>query len=178
MRALVVYESMFGNTRLVAKNIVRALERAGVSTSLTTAGRGPCDTSGFDVVFVGAPTHAHGLPRPESRLEAATWAANPAKSLSLEPLAIIDGVREWLETLTVANDTSVVAAFSTRSNIMRLVAGDAAVGIARRLKPLGVARVDKECFLVDRANRLLPGESDRADAWATDVLEHVGAAAR
>jgi len=177
MRALVVYESMFGNTRLVAESIARGLDRSAVDSVLTTAAAAPRSTDTFDLVVVGAPTHAHGLPRPSSRLEAAGWAANPEKALALEKSAPADGVREWLDKADVSDDTRLLAAFSTRADIMRMLAGDAAVVIARRLKALKAGHVETECFLVTSSNRLVEGEQNRADAWAATLPDLVAAPA-
>lgn len=70
MNALIVYESMFGNTRKLADAIADALRASGVDTSIMHAQEAPTDLSDYRLVVVGAPTHAHSLPRPKSRAEA------------------------------------------------------------------------------------------------------------
>ena len=65
MRALVVYESMFGSTRIVAEAIAATLDRGGMTTTLTTAASAPGSTAGFDLVVVGASTHGGAHPPPD-----------------------------------------------------------------------------------------------------------------
>ncbi len=168
MRALVVYESMFGNTRTVAKAIARGLEGVGVATTVTAATTAP-DPSGYDLVFVGAPTHAHTLPQPSSRAEAAAWAKHPEKALSLEPTAGDAGVREWLKGLGAIESPPRFAAFATRVDMPRIFTGDASSAIAKRLKGAGIRDVAKECYLVSSVNVLLDGEADRAATWAANL---------
>ena len=58
MKALVVYDSEFGNTEQVAKAIARALE-ARVSVSIARAGQyGEASWQGVDLLVVGCPTQA------------------------------------------------------------------------------------------------------------------------
>lgn len=63
MRTLVVYESMFGNTRHVAEAIARGLEDAGTVATVPVARVGDEDLSSYDLVMVGGPTHVHGMSR-------------------------------------------------------------------------------------------------------------------
>ena len=150
MRALVVYESMFGNTRILAEAIAGVLDLSGMNTTVTTAASAPHSTGGYGLVIVGAPTHAHSLPRPASRIEASDWAAETRRALLLEPSAKADGVREWLKDLKIPEPVPSFAAFSTRVDMARILSGDAANAIAKRLRSLKVDRVAMECFLVER----------------------------
>ncbi|GAA1974025.1 flavodoxin family protein [Microbacterium pumilum] len=169
MNALIVYESMFGNTRSIAEAIAEALESAGTSTTLAPAAAAPSDLSDFSLIVVGAPTHAHGLPRPESRVDAAEWAADPAADLVLEPTAGDSGVREWLDGIKLAGSPRF-AVFSTRAAIPRIFAGDAGTAIAKRLRRHG-AHVDAhEAFLVDLHNHLVDDEVARAREWAAGLV--------
>ena len=73
MRALIVYESMFGGTRDIARAIA-----AGLRTAVPVDVHGVGDTPGtlgavgddVSLLIVGAPTHPGGLSRPRSRAAA------------------------------------------------------------------------------------------------------------
>jgi hypothetical protein len=168
MRALVVYESMFGNTRAVAEAMAKRLESAGVTTTVAAATTAP-DPAGYDLVLVGAPTHAHTLPQPSSRTEAAAWARDPAKGLTLEPTVRDAGVREWIEGLGTLTPAPRFAAFATRVDMPRIFTGDASTSIAKRLKQAGIREVEKECYLVSTVNVLVDGEADRGATWAASL---------
>ena len=128
MNALIVYESMFGNTRRLAEAMAEALETSGADVTVSPACDAPADLSDYTLVVVGAPTHAHSLPRPKSRAEAAEWAVDPTKKLSLEEKARATGVREWLEGIMLVGNPRF-AVFSTRVDIPRIFSGDAAAAI-------------------------------------------------
>ena len=69
MRALVVYESMYGNTHVVAQHIADGL-RPTFEVDVVPVGEAtPERVAVADLVVAGGPTHAHGL----SRLS--TWRA-------------------------------------------------------------------------------------------------------
>ena len=80
MRALVVFESMFGNTRQIAGAVADGLSQA-VRTDLVEVSRAPAQISGdVELVVVGGPTHAFGMTRPGTRRDAARQAAEPLVS--------------------------------------------------------------------------------------------------
>ncbi|MGN8551355.1 UNVERIFIED_CONTAM: flavodoxin domain-containing protein [Microbacterium sp. SLM126] len=169
MNALIVYESMFGNTRAVAEAIADGLKTSGVDVRMTLAYDAPADLSDYALVIVGAPTHAHSLPRTTSRTEAAEWAADPTKELTLEPMAGASGVREWLKRIALVGDPHF-AVFSTRADIPSIFSGDACKAMTKGLKRR-LARVDTHAdFLVGLDNRLLEGEKTRAREWASGLV--------
>jgi hypothetical protein len=161
MRVLVVYESMFGNTRTVADAVVRGVSDAGVEVTSVEVGDAPA-TLAEDVglLIVGAPTHALSLSRPESRRSAADQATEPLVSGG-------QGLREWLAALP-RGDVHV-AAFDT--HIDKRIPGSASKAALRRLRRLGYTPVlPAESFYVsDIAGPLADGEVARAERWATTL---------
>jgi menaquinone-dependent protoporphyrinogen IX oxidase len=170
MNALIVYESMFGNTRQIAESIAGSLESTGASVTLAAAADAPTVITGYELVVVGAPTHAHTLPQAASRSQGAAWGDDPERALTLEVSATKSGVREWLERVEFAERVPRFVAFSTRVDIARIFAGDAAAGIARRLHRRHVEVEAHEDFLVDRDSHLLVGETQRAADWASQLV--------
>lgn len=75
MRALVVYESMFGNTRRIAQAIADGI-RDGADVALTDVVDAPADVpDDVDLVVVGGPTHVFSMSRKVTRREAARHGA-------------------------------------------------------------------------------------------------------
>lgn len=168
MTALVVYESMYGNTRQVAQAIADGLGTEAVPVSAASAAR----LTGVHLVVIGGPTHVHGLSRTSSRKAAAEAAAKPGSGLILEPGVSGIGVREWL--YAYATDLHVAAVFDTRIATPAILSGRASRHIAKLLERDGVALVSRpQSFLVSKENRLLPGELDRARRWGADLAAHV-----
>lgn len=61
MKALVVYESIYGNTQAIAAAIGAGLRtRAGAEVELVEVGSAP-DAEPYDLVAVGGPIHAWGM---------------------------------------------------------------------------------------------------------------------
>src|SRR5690242_18310306 len=116
MRALVVYESMFGNTREVAEAIAAGIRNA-MEVETVEVGAAPAEVpEGIDLLVVGGPTHAHGLTRHRTRNDAALRA--PAGVIS--PTI---GVREWLEALPPTRVPMTAAAFDTRIHAPEVLTG-------------------------------------------------------
>lgn len=62
MKALVVYESMFGNTEQVARAVATGLGRH-LDVELVAVANAPDTVSDVDLVVVGGPTHAFSMTR-------------------------------------------------------------------------------------------------------------------
>src|SRR4029079_18384580 len=71
MRALVVYESMYGNTKQNAAAVADGLATR-MPVQLTEVGAAPTVLADdIGLLVVGGPTHAHGMSKAESRESAA-----------------------------------------------------------------------------------------------------------
>jgi hypothetical protein len=161
LTVLVVYESMFGATRRVAEAIAEgAAEAATVQVRRADAVRAE-EVAAADVLIVGAPTHAHALPRPESRRTAEEWGRDEARHLRFEADPAAVGVRELLKALPPT--TAVTVAFDTRADMPEVFSGSAARGIAKRLRKLGLrSATGPQSFLVGKTGTLLDGELEHA----------------
>jgi Flavodoxin len=85
MRAVVVYESMYGNTHLIADAIGVGLGGAFEVTVVPVSQAGPAVLPGADLIVVGGPTHAHGMSRASTRKAAVQAADKPVSPLTIEP---------------------------------------------------------------------------------------------
>ncbi|MED7923742.1 flavodoxin domain-containing protein [Nonomuraea sp. LP-02] len=164
MYALVVYESMYGNTRAVAESIAEGLASA-MRAEVAEVATAP-DVVGADVglLVVGGPTHAFGLSRVSTRQSAAQQAeGGPLVSGGR-------GVREWLAALRTSSATLDAAAFDTRVAKPRMP-GSAAQGVARRLRRAGVrlACPARSFYVEGTLGPLVPGELDRAREWGESL---------
>ena len=159
LRALVVYESMFGNTEQLARAVAAGLQADHVSVTITEVSEAPfAIPPEVDLLVVGAPTHAFSLSRPSTRADAVRQGAIASR----QPL----GLREWLTSVSSTKGLGV-AVFDTRmSKVRRLptAAGPRAARIARKRglvllsKPIG--------FVVDDIKGPLGAhEIERAAAW-------------
>ena len=168
MKAVVVYESMFGATHEVAAAVATGLrERFDEVDVLPVAAADIAQVTTADLLVVGGPTHAHGMTRATTRRSAVD---QPAKysSAELEPGASGIGVREWLAGLSGLSGQA--AAFDTRMDMAATLTGRASRGIAHRLHRAGLSTVlPPESFIVEKGGRLREGETQRAQAWGRTV---------
>jgi menaquinone-dependent protoporphyrinogen IX oxidase len=164
MRAVIVYESMYGNTRRVADAIARGLGPDIESIVVPVAQARPDLLNEADLVVVGGPTHVHGMSRASTRKGAVDMARKPGSNLTLAPGAEGPGLRDWFATLGQLNISA--AAFDTRLEGAAMFTGRASSGIGRLLRRHGLTLVAKpESFLVTSKNQLRAGEEDRAWDW-------------
>lgn len=167
MRALVVYESMFGNTRNVALAIAEGIATA-MEVDAVEIGSAPRELpADVALIVVGGPTHAHGMSTPQSRANASRRLDGPIVSRNL-------GLREWLSTLRAASGV-VAAAFDTRIKGPELFTGSAAKSATRALRKTGLRRVEQpQSFVLDGStgpvvNRVAKDELDAARAWGVSL---------
>lgn len=154
MKALVLYDSQFGNTEKIAQAIGDALA-TGAETTLLRAATQP-DLSGYDLIIVGSPTQ---------RFNTTETVAALLESLSLR------------DVRAAAFDTRFDRE-EVEQGVLRFamkVAGDkawAATRIADLLAKAGATVVlPPEGFIVeDTEGPLRPGEMERAAEWAARIL--------
>jgi flavodoxin len=168
MRALIVYESMYGNTRQVAEQIGAAMQpRCEVSVvAVSEATDEMVDEA--DVLIVGGPTHMHGLSNRRSREMAKAMADRHDSGLTVEPDATPFGLREWFKVLRRHNG-KVAATFDTRAKGPALLTGRASRAIARHLHRHGFRIAATRSFVIGKHNRLAAGELARARTWGTSI---------
>lgn len=175
MNAVVIYESMYGNTHAVAEAIA-AGARTRLITEVHSVAEVPAiDLSGVELLVVGGPTHVWGLSRASTRRSAADAARKPGAGLRFEPGAEGTGLREWLDTLAAgAPRPRRCACFDTRMKAPLGLSGSAGRAAARRLRRHGI-EVSRPVhpFYVDRNNHLIDGELAQAEAWGRDLATAV-----
>jgi flavodoxin len=169
MNAIVIYESIYGNTHTIADAIAEGL---GAGARTMTPAELSAEATHGDLLVVGGPTHIHGMATDRSRRVALETAGAPEASGPV--------LRDWLDQLPDARGARA-AAFDTRLNKPEWLTGAASLRIARRLRRHGYTVLDTASFLVaESEGPLMEGELERARQWGADVaamLPAVGAGA-
>ncbi|GAB3145382.1 hypothetical protein GCM10027058_01660 [Microbacterium neimengense] len=157
VETLIVYESLWGNTRQVAEEIARGAGERSDGLTLCAVADAPSSLApSLGLLLIGAPTHAFTLPTPSSRAEARSHGAAVPHA---------PGVREWLATVVVESPPARVAAFDTRQG-RSFIVGSAARSIARAARRRALVVSDTADFVVtSREGPLEQGELERAFAW-------------
>ena len=148
MNALIVYDSVYGNTEKIARAIAEAIAPSGEAKVLRAGEANPSELASIDLLIVGSPTHA-GRPTP--------------------------AIQDLLNKVTQPSLKDInVAAFDTRSQAkLARIFGNAAGRIARYLtRKGGVLIASPEGFFVTGTKGpLKEGELERAAVWARGILE-------
>lgn len=162
MKAVVVYESYWGNTAAVARAIAEGLgsEARALSTTEATVEA----LADVRLIVAGSPIIAFRLPTEKMRND---MAAKPGKAPSPPDLSH-PSLRSWLES--VPKGSGAAAAFETG---FKLSPGGSANTILKMLKSAGYKRVaKKQRFLVKGSyGPVKDGELDRAKAWGAELAK-------
>jgi flavodoxin len=155
MKALIVYDSVFGNTEKVAQAMGAALEGQAEVTAKRVGAVTAADLAGVDALLVGSPTRK--------------FTATPA-------------IKDWIKGLASGSLQGVkVAAFDTRVAVTEGPAilkffvklfGYAAEPMAKSLiKKGGVQAMAPAGFIVEGSEGpMREGEFERAAAWAKRLI--------
>jgi hypothetical protein len=170
VRALVVYESMFGNTERIARAIRDGL-RQSIPTEIVPAYRAPAVIpADVRLLVVGGPTHAFSMSRVSTREEAYK------QGDVVMPIEV--GIREWLAALATETRSGTgrrskqleVATFDTRIAKVRRLPGSAARSAAKLLRRMGFPPASSASFFVDESTGpIREVEIERARLWGEEL---------
>jgi len=148
MKALVVYDTFFGNTEEIARAVAAELGAEAIKVD----GAGPNSLAGLDLLVVGSPTRG--------------FSASPNTKAFLKGLA--PGSLQGVKVAAFDTRITIEDSKSWLLNIMMKLFGWAAPRIAKRLtRSGGTSAAAPEGFAVlDSKGPLKPGEVERAKAWA------------
>ena len=159
MKAIVVYESHWGNTAAIARAIAEGIgpEARALSTAEATGEA----LSGVDLIVAGAPLLGFSLPT-EDMLKGLGGNAPTPPDLSHPSM------RSWLDALP--KGSGLAAAFETR---IWWSPGSAAKAILDRLERAGYRPVSKPQGFVVRGKYgpLREGEPERARGWGAELAK-------
>lgn len=162
MTALIVVESMFGNTRRIADRIAGVLRQRLPVSVVDVADAPSTIPSEVTLLVVGGPTHAFSMSRRSTRDSAREQGSSAAAE---------SGIREWLEELDGTIGGIPALAFDTRTD-HRFVPGHASRAASRRLARHGCLIIEPPVsfHVTGTEGPLADGEEQRATEFAEMVL--------
>jgi len=154
MSAVVVFESMFGNTEKIARAIAAGL-RPAMDVTVTEVGDAP--------ERLDAGVEPLEMTRPSTREDARRRVGDQVVSRGA-------GVREWLDALGSRPGT-LTATFDTRAEQVRHLPGSAARGAGKVLRRHGFIMVGRphSFYVLDVEGPLVDGEVERARRWGEEL---------
>lgn len=161
MKVLVVFETMFGNTKQIAEAVAAGLRTTTDVTIMNVADVPPTIPADVDALVLGGPTHVFSMSRQSTREEAVRRGAPAGEGPQ--------GIREWLHALPDHPRPFFFAAFDTRTDMV-LVPGAASQSASRAARKRGFHVLDPESFYVQGyQGPLVDGEVERARRWGEDL---------
>ena len=161
--ALIVVESYFGNTRLIAEAVAAGMIEGGVDTQVVDVSQAPSALpADLDLLVLGAPTHNRGMPTSATRAKACE---------QTEPGEAPHGIGGWLETTAIPASTDA-AAFDTVIS-KGWLSGSAAKAIAKALRRhQGRETTSVRSFVVTASKGpLAGGEETDARSWGRELAD-------
>ncbi len=162
MKALLLVESRFGNSRAIADAVASGLRERGAEVRILVSEDAPATVGDdIDLLVLGAPTHNRTLPTAATREQAESLGAGPSGV----------GVREWLNDRVLPAGLRV-AAFTTASG-RTVLSGSAARRAARLIARSNPdLQVEARTFVVGGLKGpLQDGEVEAAQAWGRALVE-------
>jgi flavodoxin len=143
MKAVIIFESQFGNTGKVARAISDTLKKH-LTVQLVNINDPLPQLDNVNLVIMGCPTQKQGLSAPMCSY--------------LEKISDLNGI--W------------AVAFDTRHRGPKLLSGSAAPNIARQLRQKGATLLaePESFFCVERESSLYEGELNRAVEWTNTLV--------
>jgi hypothetical protein len=165
-RALVVFESLFGDAEAIAHAVADGLSPT-IPTDVVAAADAPAELPGdVRLLVVGGPNHALSMPRQSTREGA-------VKQYGAEIADTSRGLHEWLDAVQVVGQDTRAAAFDTRSDHPKLlVKMDHASRTEEKLlhrHGLQIVAPAEHFFVTDAKGPLVDGEVDRARRWGATL---------
>jgi hypothetical protein len=168
-RAVVVYESVFGDAKQIALAVAEGLATR-LPVDVVSAREAPTQVpADVRMLVVGGPNHAFSMPRKSTREGA-------VKDHGAEIPDTRFGLHEWLDAVQLPRAISA-AAFDTRMDRPTLITklDHAAKTEEKLLRRLGatLAAPAEHFFVTDTKGPLVDGEVDRARRWGQALGELV-----
>ena len=151
MKTLIVFDSLYGNTRKIAKILGKSLNAKVIQAGkVNIAG-----IKSYDLLIIGCPTHA-GRPTAAAQSFLHSLTASMFKN---KKIAVYD--------TRISPEKNVLYKMAVK------VFGFAAPKLAQELKGMGVnVIVEPEGFIVEgKEGPLRMGELERAEKWAKDIIK-------
>lgn len=160
-KALVVYDSVFGNTRQVAEAVAKALQPGFSVQVVQVQHLQPEALTGLDLLVVGSPTRGF---RPTEDVQ---------KWLDSLPAGSLKGVRAAVFDTRIPYETIKSPILHVAVKLFAKGDGYAASTMGAALEAKGAALIaDPLGFVVqDREGPLAAGELERAAAWGGSLME-------
>lgn len=145
-KAIVIYDTRFGNTEKVAKALAEGMKTQGIKVDYIHLDKADVNKlNNYDILVIGGPTHMHGISKP---------------------------MKAFLEKLTSV-DIKAKKAFAFDTKVESWWAGSAAKGIEKKLKNLkmNIVKPHHSAIVTGREGPLADGTEEIFKQIGAEVAE-------